>query len=287
VRLTVRHRILLFTPLGVLLGGWLVLPAMLGLLSTFTSYSPGVVTVRFTGLANVAAVLRDREFATAVRNIAFFTVLAVPLELGIGFGLAYLLRRPMRGRGVWRVALLLPWLISPIGSGVMWHFLFSSATGFIDFGLGWLGLPSLSSPIATAPLALPTVVAVEVWRVAPFVAFLLLPALSSIPAERWEDAELDGLSLARRIWDVALPPIRPLVLAITMLLIGLALGTFDSVLILTGGGPGTATVMPALYSYNHAFGVSNWSVGATSAWLIAIGVIGVGIVYLRLARVRT
>jgi glucose/mannose transport system permease protein len=119
------------------------------------------------------------------------------------------------------------------------------------------------------------------------VAFLLLPGLSSIPTERWEDAELDGVSLARKIRDVALPPIGPLVLAITMLLIGLALGTFDALLILTGGGPGTATTTPALFSYNHAFGSSDWSVGATSAWLIALGVIGVGIVYLRLARIRT
>ncbi len=287
MRLTRRHRVILFAPLALLLGVWLVLPALLGLLSTFTTYAPGAAAIRFTGLANVSAVLRDHEFSAAVRNIAIFTVLAVPLELGIGFALAYLLRRPIRGRARWRVVLLLPWLISPIGSGVMWHFLFSGATGFVDFGLGWLGRPGVSSPIADSSLALVTTVGVEVWRVAPFVGFLLGPALASIPSERWEDPELDGMSLARRIWDVALPPIRPLVLAITMLLVGFALGTFDSVLILTGGGPGTATVTPALYSYDHAFGVDNWSVGATSAWLITLGVIGVGLVYLRLARVRS
>jgi len=268
MRLTLRQRALLFAPVAILLGGWLVLPALLGLLSTLTTYAPGARPLRITGFANAAAVITDRELATAVRNIVVFTVVAVPLELGIGFGLAYLLRRPIRGRGLWRVALLLPWLISPIGSGVMWHFLLSGATGILDFGLGWLGHPGLPSPIATAPLALPTVVAIEVWRVAPFVAFLLLPGLSSIPTERWEDAELDGLSLAGRIRAVALPPIRPLLLAVTMLLVGLALGTFDSVLILTGGGPGTATVTPALYSYNRAFGVGDWSAGATSAWLI-------------------
>jgi ABC-type sugar transport system permease subunit len=85
---------------------------------------------------------------------------------------------------------------------------------------------------------------------------------------------------------VVVPTLRPLLLAITMLLIGLSLGTFDAILILTGGGPGTSTVTPALYSYNQAFGVNNWPLGAASAWLIAAGVLGAGLVYVGLARPR-
>ncbi len=71
-----------------------------------------------------------------------------------------------------------------------------------------------------------------------------------------------------------------------MLLVGLSLGTFDTVLILTGGGPGTATMTPALYSYGRAFGTNDWPAGAASGWLIAAGVLAVGLVYLRLARTR-
>src|SRR5207245_1509476 len=83
-----------------------------------------------------------------------------------------------------------------------------------------------------------------------------------IPGERWEDATLSGASWMRTALDVVVPALRPLLLAITMLLIGLSLGTFDAVLILTGGGPGTSTVTPALYSYNQAFGANNWPLGA-------------------------
>jgi ABC-type sugar transport system permease subunit len=71
-----------------------------------------------------------------------------------------------------------------------------------------------------------------------------------------------------------------------MLLVGLSLGTFDTILVLTGGGPGTATLTPALYSYARAFQTNDWPVGAASGWLIALGVIAVGAVYLRLARER-
>jgi len=284
VRLTRRDRLVLFAPLAVLLGGWLGLPALLGLLATFTNYSPFATSVHFAGLNNYVAVVQDLEFGAGVRNIIVFTLVAVPVELSLGFGLAYLLRRPIRGRGLWRVLLLLPWLVSPIANGVMWHFLLVGATSILDFGAGWLGQSTVASPIGDVRLALPTIIAVEIWREAPFVTFLLLPGLASVPNELWEHATLDGASWVRKMFDVALPALRPLLLAVSLLLIGLTLGSFDSVLILTGGGPGNATVTPALYSYNQAFVINNWPIGAASGWLIAAAVLGDGVVYVRLAR---
>ena len=286
MRLTGRDRLVLFAPLALLLAGWLVLPALLGLLATFTTYSPFSTSVHFSALANYVAVVRDPLFGAAARNVAVFTLVAVPLELTIGFSVAYLLRRPFRGRAALRVLLLLPWLISPIASGVMWHFLFGGATGIVDFVLGWLGRPDLPSPLGDVRFALAAVIAVEVWRMAPFVTFLLLPSLASIPSERWEEATLSGASWTGRLRHVAIPAVRPLLLTITMLLAGLSLGTFDAVLILTGGGPGTATVTPALYSYSRAFGVNDWPIGATSGWFIAAAVVGAGLIYLRLSRTR-
>ncbi len=284
MRLTRRDRLVLFAPLAVLLSGWLGLPALLGLLATFTNYSPFATSVHFAGLKNYVAVVKDLEFGAGVRNIIVFTLVAVPVELALGFGLAYLLRRPIWGRGLWRVLLLLPWLVSPIANGVMWHFLLVGATSILDFGAGWLGQSTVASPIGDIRLALPTIIAVEIWREAPFVTFLLLPGLASVPNELWEHATLDGASWIRKMFDVALPALRPLLLAVTLLLIGLTLGSFDSVLILTGGGPGDATVTPALYSYNQAFVINNWPIGAASGWLIAAAVLGVGVVYVRLAR---
>ena len=287
MRLTRRDRLVLLAPLVVLLAGWLVLPALLGFLATFTDYAPFTTTVRFEGLANYATVLRDPQFGAAVRNIALFTLVAVPLELSIGFGVAYLLRRPIRGRALWQMLLLLPWLVSPIASGVMWHYLYGGATGIVDYLLGWLGQSEVPSPVGDIRAALLATIAVEVWRVAPFVTFLLLPSLSAIPSERWEEATLSGASWIGRLRNVAIPSLRPLLLTITMLLVGLSFGTFDAVLILTGGGPGTATLTPALYSYGRAFSTNDWPVGATSGWLIAAGVLCAGLIYLRLARVET
>jgi len=283
VRLTRRDRLLLFAPLAILLGGWLVIPALVGLGATLTTYSPLTTAVAFAGWRNYTDVLHDPQFGEAVRNVAIFTLVAVPLELGLGFGIAYLLRRPFRGRSWWRGLLLLPWLVSPIASGVMWHYLFSGATGILNFVLGWLGQPEAASPIGDVRLALASTIAIEVWRMAPFVTFLLLPGLVAIPEERWEQATLAGTSWFQRIANVALPEVAPLMLTVGMLLTGLSLGAFDTILILTGGGPGTATLTPALYSYDRAFVTNDWPSGAASAWLIAAGVAAVGAAYVRIS----
>ena len=284
MRLSGSERLLLYGPVGIVLALWLIIPALLGLTAAFTNYGPAQQAVQWVGLRNFQVILADRAFAAAIRNIVVFTVLAVPIELIVGFGLAYLLRRPFGGRTVVRLLLLLPWLLSPVASGVMWHFLFDSQTGLLDFAVRSLGLTDVPSPLSQHGLALLTVVAVESWRVAPLVTFLLLPGLSAIPRERWEDALLDQLSTLGKIRHVALPAMRPLILAVTMLLIGLALATFDSVLTLTGGGPGTETVTPALYSHDKAFTFGNWPAGAASGWLIGTAVLLIGLVYVRLAR---
>jgi multiple sugar transport system permease protein len=277
-------RVILYGPLAIVLTVWLLAPAGLGLVATLSNYAPAEPSVVWVGLDNFQTILSDRTFAAALRNIAVFTLAAVPLQLVIGFCMADALRLPFRGRGLARVLLLLPWLVSPVASGVMWHFLLGSETGFLGFAFRSIGLPAPASPLGQHGLAILTVVLVATWRVAPLVAFLLLPGLLSIPRERWEDATLDGLPWLARVRDVALPALRPLVLAVAMLLIGGALSAFDDVLTLTGGGPGTETVTPALYSYNKAFTFDNWPIGGASGWLIGGGVLLAGLVYLRLSR---
>jgi len=283
VRLTWSERLFLYGPLGIVLSIWLIVPALLGLVATITNYGPAQPAVHWVGLHNFEVILADRAFAAAILNIAVFTLVAVPLQLVVGFSLAYLLRQPFRGRTVVRLLLLLPWLVSPVASGVMWHFLFGSETGFLNFAARSLGMPSLPSPLSQHGLDLLAVVLVETWRVAPLVAFLLLPGLTAIPRERWEDALLDGLATLGKIRHVAVPAMAPLILAVTMLLIGGALATFDSVLTMTGGGPGTETMTPALYSHDMAFTAGNWPAGAASGWLIGGAVLLAGLVYVRLA----
>jgi multiple sugar transport system permease protein len=255
-----------------------------GLFASFTDYSPFVTHLRFTGLANYAYLLADSFFGASFRTIALFSFVTVPLELLIGFAVAFLLRDRFRGWSVVRVVLLIPWLISPVANGVMWHFLYASASGIPGYVSALLGLPPLPSPLGSKVLALPATMLAEIWRMSPLVSFLLLPGLLAIPRPLWEQATLEGAPILFVMGRIALPWIRPLLLTTGMLLLGWALGTFDSILILTGGGPGTETLTPALYSYQRAFEANNWHVGATAAWCIVILVVLVGALYITLSR---
>jgi ABC-type sugar transport system permease subunit len=282
--LTRRERLLLLAPLALILLPFLIGPALFGLLASFTNYAPAELHVHAVGLANYADVLRDTSFISSWRNIIVFVLVSVLAELALGLGIAYLLREPFRGRALVRVLLLVPWLISPIANGVMWHFLLNLQWGILNFAASLLRLPTLPSPLGSTVLALPTTIVTDIWRKVPLASFLLLPGLLAIPSEQWEYATIEGASTFTRIRHIALPWLRPLLLTVGLLLVGDALGTYDSILVLTGGGPGSATYTPALYSYLQAFQYFSWSTGATSAWFIVAAVILFGLVYLRLVR---
>lgn len=285
--LTTRQRLVMLAPLALVLVPFLLGPAGFGFVASFTNYGPGERSPRWVGLDNYAALLHNQQFRAASLNSAEFTLVTVAAELVIGLGLAWLLRQPFLGRGLVQIGLLLPWLVSPIANGVMWHFLFDSHNGLIGFWPALLGGSAPASPLGLRGWAMPTLMLVDVWRKAPLATFLLVPGLAIIAPELWEQARLDGAPLFSRLRHVVLPEITPLLATVALLLVGDSLGMFDTVLILTGGGPGTETFTPGLYSYQQAFQVNNWPAGATSAWLIMAAMALIGLIYMGWLRRRS
>jgi len=275
--------LLLLVPLAALLLPFLFWPAVFGFASSFTDYAPAQGHLHFVGLQNYAAVMGNDQFTLAFRNILIFILVAVPVELAVGLAVAYALRDPFRGRGLVRIVLLIPWLLSPIAVGVMWHFLYGKG-GMLAYATAWLRMPPTPSPLSLPQWALAAVILTDVWRKAPLASFLLLPGVLAIPPDRWEHALLDGVPLASRIRHVLLPSLRPLLFTVALLLLGDTISTFDSVLVLTGGGPGSKTLTPALYSFQQAFRAYNWPFGVASAWVVVAAVVPVGLSYLALVR---
>jgi len=275
-------RSLLILPLALVLGLFLLWPVLFGFLASFTSYSPFDPHARFIGLSNYASLMRDVYFVRAFRTIGLFTLVTVPVELLLGFAAAWLLREPFPARGMMRVLLLVPWLISPVAGGVMWRFLYASGSGILNYALTLFNLPLQPSPLGVSGHALPAAMIAEIWRTAPLVSFLLVPGLISVPSQMWQQATLEGASVFRQVRHIGLPWLKPLLLPVALFLTGNALGTFDGVLMLTGGGPGAETLTPALYSYQRAFQLNNWSLGAASAWFIVLATMLLGAGYLLL-----
>jgi ABC-type sugar transport system permease subunit len=275
------RRIAPFLPLALVIVPFLLWPAALGLVASVTSVSPA--EVRFVGLENYAALFSDPQVATAFRNVLMFAVVGVGADLVLGVALAYLILLRGGGRPLLRVLLLTPWLVSAAANGVMWHFLLKPQAGILA-PLEALGISLDASPLGISQLALPTAIATDVWRTAPLVAFLVIPAFVAIPRERWELATIEGAGAFRRLWHVGIPGIGPVLLTLAMLLFGTSIGATDSLLILTGGGPGSATLTPGLLAYGDALRLSDWGAGATIGWVVAAVVGAAGIVYLILAR---
>src|SRR3989441_10215385 len=131
------QRVLLLLPLVLLVVPFLLWPAGLGLISSFTNYAPAQATVHFVGIRNYITALHDPETRAAFRNIVVITLLAVPSELSPGFAIAYLLRKQFLTRGVVRGCLLIPWLVSPLAAGGVVRGFLSSAWGGGACWGGW------------------------------------------------------------------------------------------------------------------------------------------------------
>lgn len=280
--LTRRQQVLLLAPFILIVVPFLLCPAVFGFVASFTNYAPFQPSLEFVSLQNYTRVLSDDTFLVALRNAAVFTVVTVPIELGVGVAVAYALREPFRGRTLLRFMFFIPWLISPAASGVMWHQLLSTEHGVLSFWTALVGLPPVPYPLVSAPFV--SVMAVEIWRKFPLVSFLILPGLQVVPMEQWDNAKLDGLSLWGHIRYIVLPRLRLLLLTVALLLAGDALGISESVFFLTGGGPGTQTMTTGLYSYYKAVRGLNWSFAAIPGWFTVLAVCLLGLWYIYLSR---
>ena len=133
----------------------------------------------------------------------------------------------------------------------MWHFLYNSQVGLTGWISGIFSNLSGASPLADRHLALPSVALVDIWRMAPLAAFLLVPGVLAVPQDKWTPQEhFMGAPVLITWLVVVLPRLRLLVLTVLLLLVAQSLTTFDTIFVLTGGGPGTLTIS-ALYAYSR------------------------------------
>lgn len=233
-------------------------------------------TRTFVGIANYGQVIQDRRLWEAVGHTLLLTVLAAPLELALGLGLAHLVSGSARGR-TWLVPLfVLPAIMSPIVVGYGWRMLWDTQYGPINHALAaFLGRPVTIVWLAHPQAVYAALLTTEVWQWTPFMFLALLAALTAVDPELLEAAAIDGASGWRVFWHVTLPLIAP-VMGIALVLRGLdLLKLFDTVFALTYGGPGTLTETLSLYIY--ILGFRNFRLGYTAAatvlYLVAVSVL--------------
>jgi multiple sugar transport system permease protein len=238
----------------------------------------------FVGLGNFRSLItQDPYFRTALKNTFIFTGIAVPLELVLGFLIALLLNDAMKGRGIYRTLLMLPWVTPPVVAALMWAWLLNDSYGLINFGL--LKLHILSAPhlwLGDLRSAMACVILIDAWRETPFFILILLAGMQTVPVELYEAAKMDGAGRARQIRHVMLPLIRPSLMVALLVRTMAAFKIFDLIYVLTHGGPAGATEVLATYTYKTTFAFMKMGMGSTLALIILAIVVILSGFYVRL-----
>src|SRR6266576_3291316 len=222
---------------------------------------------KFAGLDNYARLLTDESFRTALLNTVVLTVAVIALSVIIGLGVATLLNSEVFGKGIMRTLMIAPFLIMPTAGALIWKdTLLNPLFGLLPYVLSPFGLGRVDW-VNQYPMQ--SVVAVEVWRWTPFMMLIILAGLQSQNPEVLEAARVDGASALQAFRRITLPLVRPFIELGALLGSLFVVQTFDSIYMLTFGGPGEDTTNIPFLLYIVAF--QGFSIGQASA----IGVVAV------------
>jgi ABC-type sugar transport system permease subunit len=237
----------------------------------------------FVGLDNFRRLPRQIDAPIAISNTLRFALMSVPITLALALGVGLLLARVVRGGAVYRFLVYFPAIVPGVVAGLIWIFLTN-----VDFGL----FNTLLKSVGFAPVtwlgpksALQVLAALDVWRNVGFWAIFFLAAIIGLPRELYQAAELDGASTWQRFHRLTLPLLRRVILFAVVVATIYGLQIFDTSLILTAGGPGTATLTIVFRVWKYIFGAADKvGYGAAISVALLVAILVLTLIQLRLLR---
>jgi multiple sugar transport system permease protein len=242
-------------------------PIVAAMYLSFTGYTIRNPHLSWVGLRNYKLLWDDPLLRGVLWTTIVFAISAVVLETALGFGLALLLSRRMRGTSIFRALYLVPLMVASIASAISWRALLNTSAGWVNYFFSLVHLPQ-QDWLGNPHIALPSVVIADLWSGAPVVAVLTLAGLLALPAEPTEAARVDGASEWQVFRHVTLPGIRPVLGFAIIFRIVDVLRQFPLIQVLTGGGPGQKTTVLNYYVYQTTFSYGNLSYGSALAVLL-------------------
>jgi multiple sugar transport system permease protein len=244
---------LLLAPAAVLILVLVGVPFLRALWLSFHKKLLGLEDAPWIGLLNYTALLGDGAFWQAVKNTFVFTTGSIACKLIIGLVVALILNEAIPLRGVWRSIVMLPYAMPTLVSVLVWKWMYNDVAGVFNYlatesrvtnhPILWLGDPAV---------AMPSVIAVNVWRGFPFFVITILAGLQTVPLELYDAAKVDGAGIWGRFQHVTFPGILPVLAVVTLFSAILTFNDFSIIWILTQGGPGNATNVLATLTYKVA-----------------------------------
>lgn len=267
---------LFLTPALLLIGGVYFYPIITTVVYSITTINIGTYSIeRFVGLRNFQFILFRDSFGPTLFRTLYFGFMVVIMTTALALMVSLLININFRGNNLLKVLILIPWSVPPVVAGVMWSQMFQFEYGFINalirvFGgqgdIIWLGSPTL---------AIHALIIAETWRWLPFATLFIFAALQTIPHSVIEAAAIDGASYLKTIRKIVLPNIMPLLIPIVIFLFVWAMKTFDTIFILTAGGPRMGTTTLNYSVYLQGFQQFKFGRAAASAYILTFITIGV------------
>ena len=210
----------------------------------------------YAGLANYQRLLTDERFHWSVLRTLYYTALAVVIPVVLGIAAALIFNRKFPLRGLARTVFILPMMATPVAVALVWTMMFHPQLGVLNWILSQFGIPP-SMWVYDADTVIPTLVMVEVWHWTPLVMLLVLGGLASLPVDPYEAAKIDGATGWQAFRYITLPLLAPFIMVAVIIRTIDALKAFDTIYVITQGGPGTASETINIFLYLNAFAYYN------------------------------
>ena len=244
-------------------------PIITTLVYSVTTIDISTYTIKeFAGLRNFQYIISNEFFNRTLTRTIYFGLMVVVVTILLAIGVSLLINIDFKGNKILKILILLPWAVPPVVSGVMWSQMFQYEYGFINKiikifgGAGdtiWLGSPTL---------ALHVLIITEIWRWLPFATLFIFAALQTIPHSVIEAAALDGAGYIKTVKEVILPIIFPGVIPVAIFLFVSAMKAFDTIFVLTAGGPRSGTTTLNYLVYLQGFQQFKFGRAAATAYIL-------------------
>ncbi|MGA3400465.1 MAG: sugar ABC transporter permease [Acetobacteraceae bacterium] len=234
----------------------------------------------FVGLANYTKMLHDERFEWAVIRTLEFTTASVIAPLLLGVWAAVCFAANFRFRGLARTLFVLPMMATPVAIALVWTMMFHPQLGVLNYLLSTVGLPP-SSWVYDSSTVIPTLVMVETWQWTPLVMLIVLGGIASLPTDPYEAAILDGASAWQMFRHITLPLVWPFLMVAAVIRLIDALKTFDTIYVITLGGPGTSSETLNILLYQTAFAYYDLGYGSAMVVVFFVLILLISLLLLR------
>jgi multiple sugar transport system permease protein len=242
---------------------------------------------QWIGTDNYKTILfQDPYFPTALKVTLLYLAGTVPIQFGLGLGIALILNQIVgKVTGFLRTTLIIPTIMTPVVVGIIWRLMYNPDLGMLNYFLtlfgfapiNWTGMPGT---------ALPSIMMADTWEWTPFMALVMLAGLQALPLGPFEAARVDGASSWQTFRYVTLPLLAPCMLVALLIRLMDAFKTFDLIFVLTQGGPGMSTEVLNYYTYRYGFKFFHLGYASALSWLLVAMVTIVSIFLIRAIHAR-